>query len=310
MTQAMTLTDILWEQLEASPWADPESLAESMIWLLYARWLEQQGQAYSRQDCDKRMSFWRELSPRVRFRHLQQIVYPCLQARAAMSGQLIGLILSTVPFSLPEAPALSRLLSLIELHEPADLLEALLPLLQIQEPGQAALDEIFALLALRADSVIWDPACRSGRFLAHCARSLQQRHWRTIWADPGRLSRWRSQFGGRVHSRCEALLSAIYLLLAHQASPGLDGYSLPWPAPDLIWVADRARLDLSETELLGLLAPGGRLAIWHPGKARQGRLPLSQGSLELREAPPVWQVREPAAIYRPAAGPERLPGVS
>ncbi|MEZ0370432.1 MAG: hypothetical protein ACAI44_15185 [Candidatus Sericytochromatia bacterium] len=288
-----TLTPHLWDTLETGAWSSSQDLAEALTWLLYARWLEGETGLFPLADCDKRWSFWRELSLRQRFRHLRESVWPFLQSRAPMTGHLLGLILPTLPFAIPDAVALSQLLDLIEAHPAQELLEALLPLLDIEEPTTEVLAEAIAALGLAAEEVVWEPHCRSGRFLATCARTLQQRHWRTIWAEPEKLRRFRQQqFFGRVQRRPEALLSAMNLLLAGQLCPGLDGYSLPWPPPSLIWVLapepDRAAL-------LSLLAPGGRLVIWQPGS--RGHLPLSGGQLEILEAPMTRQLKEAPATY-------------
>lgn len=287
------LTELLWEELECHPWEGAQALAEALIWLLYARWLDRDTTFLA--DTDMRWCFWRELSLRQRFRHVQLRVYPFLQTHAPMSGHLLGLILPTVPFGIPDALALQGLLGLIETHGAECLLEAALPLLGIEEPTTAQLEEALTRLEPQAEEIVWEPFCRSGRLLAACSRRLQQRHWRTIWAEPGRLRRFRQQqFFGRVSHRTEALLSSLNLLLADQLCPGLDGYGLPWPAPSLIWSPAQADYQ----ELLSMLAPGGRLAIWHPAPARRGRVAMGSGSLEIMASPTLWSINEPPAVYR------------
>ncbi|PKL76247.1 MAG: hypothetical protein CVV27_11320 [Candidatus Melainabacteria bacterium HGW-Melainabacteria-1] len=297
---ALAISQQLWVQLEQSPWASPADLAEALTWLIYTRWLDSESRMHQRADCEKRWSFWRGLSLRARYMHLKDVVYPSLQTRSPMSGQLIGLILPTIPFAIPDAKALSGLLDLIDATAADTLLEAILPLLNIQEPPHSVLAHALALLnpfsLSGSRAVIWEPACRSGRFLALCAEQLQQSHWREIWANPQRLSQFRGQFFGRVSSRPEALLSAMRLLLAGQPAPSLDGYSLPWPRPDLIWTVHQPGLDRSS--LLRLLAPAGRLAIWHPGQAHTGRQALSQGSLEILSAERQRQLQEAAPAYQ------------
>lgn len=296
-TPLETLTHQLWECLDNHPWSQPEDLAEALIWLSYARFLDQDGQAFLGHECDKRWRFWLDFSPRLRYRHLKEQVYPVLQTHAPMTGHLLGLILPTVPFAIPEATALSRLLELLEQADEASLLEALLPLLGIHEPSLALLEQAVACLQLSADDVIWEPCCRSARFLAICAQRLAHQHWRQIWSLPQTLANFRErQFFGRVQSRPEALLSAWNLLKANQPNPGLDGYSLPAPRPSLIWVAQPEVLEYQAW--LSLLAPGGRLAIWHRSP-RRGR-PLASGSLEIIYSQPESQVRERPGIYQPA----------
>lgn len=287
------LTELLWEELECHAWEGAQALAEALIWLLYARWLDRDTTFLA--DTDMRWCFWRELSLRQRFRHVQMRVYPFLQTHAPMSGHLLGLILPTVPFGIPDALALQGLLGLIDAYGAERLLEAVLPLLGIEEPGRAVLEDALARLEPQAEEIVWEPFCRSGRMLAACSRRLQRRHWRAIWAEPVRLRRFRQQqFFGRVSHRTDALLSSLNLLLADQLCPGLDGYSLPWPAPSLIWSPVQADYQ----ELLSLLAPGGRLAIWHPGAARRGRLALCRGSLEVLASSSLWRVNDAKAVYR------------
>lgn len=291
-----SLTEKLFAQLENNAWEQAESLLETLVWLLYARWLETHSGFYGRADCDKRWTFWRELGLRVRYRHLQQIVYPFLQIHAPMTGHLLGLILPTVPFSIPDARALRELLTLIENHTPQALCEAMLSLVDIDEPAGYGLEEAVQLLQPQASSIIWEPYCRSGRFLAACARRLRRQHWQSLGLTPERLLHFRhGQFFGRVRRRSEALLSAFNLLLADQPAARLDGYSVPWPRPDLIW-ASGIESEQSAEDLLELLAPEGRLVLWHAGK-RRGASPLNTGgSLEILTQP-LSRVGESHAKY-------------
>lgn len=284
------------EQLENDAWANPEALLESLICLLYSQWLEQQSSFFGRSDSDKRFSFWCKLGLRIRYRHLEQIVYPFLQTHAPMTGHLLGLILPTVPFQIPDARALKRLLELIEAYSPAVLCQAMLELIDAEEPSEQLLEEALNLLKPGIDSVIWEPYCHSGRFLAASARRIRRQHWQTLGLTPERLLRFRqAQFFGRVHKRSEAMLSAFNLLLAEQPAPRLDGYSLPWPRPDLIWAPGLEAEDHS-SDLLEQLSAGGRLVFWYPSRRRQATQLNSGGSLEIISRPQI-QVSEQVQTY-------------
>lgn len=286
----MSICDQLWSSLETQPWSRSLDLAESLIWLLYARWLDTHARVLPP---ELSWRHWSQLPPRRSFRLLGQQVFPELQQQGPMTGHLLGLMLPTLSFEIPGVAALQQLLGLIETYADEALLDGLLPLLNIDEPERAVYDEAVKLLAPAAEDVIWDPACRSGRWLASCARYLQQRHWRRYFAHPQRLRQFRRQLFGRVSTRSEAMLSALNLLLADQPAPGLDGFSLPWPAPSLML----AQLSAIPADWGELLAPEGRLAIWHPASARRERTALQAGSLEIRRRPRPRQLQEVPPAY-------------
>ncbi len=284
------------DRLENDAWTEPEAFLESLIWVLYAQWLEQQSCFFGRADSDKRFSFWRELGLKMRYRHLQQIVYPFLQTHSPMTGHLLGLILPTVPFQIPDARALKRLLELIETYSAAELCQALRELIDSEEPSDQMLEEALDLLKPGIDSVIWEPYCHSGRFLAAAAGRIRRQHWQTLGLTPDRLLRFRqAQFFGRVCRRSEAMFSAFNLLLAEQPAPRLDGYSLPWPRPDLIW-APGLEAENHTRDLLEQLAAGGRLVLWYPSRRRQATQLTNGGSLEILSQPQV-QVSEQVQTY-------------
>ena len=69
----MSICDQLWSSLETQPWSRSLDLAESLIWLLYARWLDTHARVLPP---ELSWRHWSQLPPRRSFRLLGQQVFP------------------------------------------------------------------------------------------------------------------------------------------------------------------------------------------------------------------------------------------
>lgn len=276
---------VLWRILETHAYTGMDSLVENILILMYVKWLDQNSHALISQK--NRWQVWTSLPEHLRFAYFKDRLYPLLQSHAPMSGHLLGLILPTLAFGVPSAHALSELIEYLDTHSEETVLNHLVHFLGHHPLDSACWNEIFGRVGTQRGTVLWEPKCQIADFLCAGARFQSVNH--------GFESAQGSCLWGRVQDRCHALLSAFRLLCIGQFAPHLDAYSLPRPRPHVIWT--RAADSLAYPSLLDILAPGGKLLIWHE-HAHRHTLKIGSGGLEVMQKQRVWQIREKSSTYQ------------